>query len=136
MNLQLSQNNDNVVRRFLNSDNTNDDFSFETYSPASVANCFGEDPNIGTPCTHNIRMTGPATCRWNYTCDYSPNRFPQYIWKAECPESSHPIFYPVPTLTVETQGGTGCLPFTEANTVYRWGQEKVAVACACTSSQQ
>ncbi len=136
--LGLSQNTANNFARVINSEQTSEDFFFEAYSLGSVASCLGSDPNAGSPCTHNFRMAGSPlpTCRWNYTCDYSPNRFPQYIWKAECMHSAHPIFYSIPTLTLESDGESGCLPFTRVKPVYRWGLQKVPVACSCTGSNQ
>lgn len=112
------------------------DFSFRISSTGSVGDCLGDDPNAGTPCTHHLQMEGDSLprCQWNYTCDYSPNRFPQYLWRAQCADNAHPIFYRIPVLTLEPGTEDGCIPFSSAHAVYRWGMEKVAVACSCNSA--
>lgn len=102
----------------------------------SVEGCLGSNHTVGTACTHNIEMVVSSSCRWNYTCDYSPNRFPQYLWKAECTGSAHPITYSVPILALETERESGCLPFAGGEAVYRWKLEEVTVACTCTNSHQ
>lgn len=129
----------NTAKNFLDTINSvvrHDDFSFEAHRKGSAKSCLDNDPYARSPCSHDIQMAGAdvPTCRWNYTCEYSPNRFPQYLWRAHCAGSAHPIFYKIPTLTLESEGGNDCLPFTGAQTVYRWGLEKVAVACSCANS--
>lgn len=117
----------------------NDDFFFRV---AGARNCSSDDPTNGNPCTQSINMIRPnlPQCSWSYTCDYSPNRFPQYIWKANC--SAQPagyrlqeIFYQLPTLTIESEADAGCPPFQGVNTVYRWGLERIPVACTCIPNQ-
>lgn len=52
-------------------------------------------------------------CRWNYTCDYQPNRFPQYIVQAVCQNSicrACSSFAPV----------SPCLPVRATMEVLRW----------------
>lgn len=134
--LALSQNTADNFQETINSDDRHDSISFELNQRDSVESCLlVDDPNAGSPCTHDFQKTGAGlSCKWNYTCDYNPNRFPQYLWKAECMGSAHPIFYQIPTLTLENKSGSDCLPFTGTQTVYKWGLEKVAVACSCTDS--
>ena len=111
---------------------------FDTSSiNSSLETCLhSRDPNVGTPCTHNLQMVGDPllTCRWNYTCDYSPNRFPQYLWRAQCPDNAQQVFYRIPVLTVTPESEGDCLPFTNTRTVYRWEMEMVAVACTCNTT--
>lgn len=118
----------------------NDDFLFRV---TGARNCSSYDNSTnGNPCTQSINMTGShlPDCSWNYTCDYSPNRFPQYIWKAKCgPQPAgyriQEVYYQLPTLTLESEVEAGCLPFQGANTVYRWGLERIPVACTCVPNQ-
>lgn len=130
LDLLHSQNNPNDFSDAINPDNRHD-FSFEPYAVGSVESCLGSDPNTGSPCTHNIRMEGDnlPSCQWDYTCDYSPNRFPQYLWRAQCTGAAQPIIYHIPTLTLESAREGDCLPFAGTQAVYRWQLEKVAVAC-------
>lgn len=136
LDLALSQNTADDFHETINSAVRHDDFSFEAQHRGSAESCLGSDPNTGSPCTHDFQMTGAdvPSCRWNYTCDYSPNRFPQYLWRAHCMGAAHPIFYKIPTLTLASENGSDCLPFTGTQTVYRWGLEMVAVACSCSDS--
>lgn len=138
LNLALSQNTHYEFARFINSIN-NDDFSFDS-TPLSgpVTTCYGNDFEAGSPCTHSIQMVGGSLprCTWNYTCEYSPRRFPQYLWKAQCatpPQGyrAQEIFYEVPTLTLDSMTETSCLPFQGPEAVYRWDIERVPVACSC-----
>lgn len=140
LNLALSA---NTATKFTGSINSEDnlDFSFDSTPLAdSETNCFGTDAEIGSgsACTHYVEMTGDRlpTCTWNYACDYSPHRFPQYIWKAECNAApsgyrAQPIYYDIPTLTLTSASESGCLPFQEPQAIYSWGIEKVQVACSC-----
>lgn len=119
-------------------------FIFSAVSSISppLETCLSEDssrdPNIGTPCTHNLTMMGVGgalpSCNWNYTCEYSVNRFPQYLWRAQCADNAQPIFYRIPVLTVTPESEGDCLPFTSTNTVYTWRMETVAVACSCNTA--
>ena len=62
-------------------------------------------------------------CRWNYTCDYDKNRIPQYLWKADCNDTtSVAVNYPVPVVKRES-----------CNTQSPWQLviETVPVACTC-----
>lgn len=133
LDLALSQNTADNFCETINSVVRHDDFSYEARATGAAESCLGSDPNAGSPCTQHIQMAGAdvPSCRWSYSCDYSPNRFPQYLWRAQCTGSANPIFYKVPTLTLESQRGSDCLPFTGDQAVYRWGLEKVAVACTC-----
>ncbi len=113
------------------SSGNNLDYDFQPYGPAG---CSSND----TPCTQSIHMAGSnlPNCSWNYTCDYSPNRFPQYIWMANCasaPPGYRPqeIYYLIPTLVIED----GCLPFQRADVVYKWVQKRVPVACTCIATE-
>ena len=135
LNLDESRNTRETFRQHINSDNSNMDFSFDYFSPLpNLANC--NDPSgelVRSPCNHGFRMGGsrlPA-CTWNYTCDYSPNRFPQNIWRAECPPEAHEIIYPIPVLTRNVETADGCLPFVGAEAVYTWSLAKMPVACSC-----
>lgn len=97
------------------------------------------DMDSGSPCTKFVKMTPEENlpnCTWNYTCDYSPHRFPQYIWRAQCasaPEGyrAQPIYYEIPTLTLKNDTNSGCLHFQDPQAVYSWKMERVQVACTC-----
>ena len=139
LNLGRSENSAGEFARKMSSDQ-NQDYFFDSISlPGMVRNCFGSEQsaNTGSPCTDFIRMDGAGKpgCTWNYTCDYSPNRFPQYIWRANCAEApdkyrSQEVFYEIPTLMYNSEGSS-CLPFINPVTTYTWTMEKVAVACVC-----
>ena len=138
INLQQSINNPTDFARFIHS-NDNEDFSFDATN-LSPSRCLPTQRETGTPCTQSVVMVGEnhPTCTWNYTCNYSPNRFPQYIWKAQCATAPdgyriHAINYLIPILKLESEVGADCLPFQGANTVYRWGIEEVPVACVCVA---
>lgn len=130
LSLDQSRNTPDTFRQHINSDDNNMDFAFDSFSPsANLADCSRE----GSPCTLGFRMGGarmPA-CTWNYTCNYSPNRFPQYIWRAECAPGAHQIIYPIPVLTKNVETAEDCLPFVGAQAVYTWSLEEVPVACSC-----
>lgn len=142
INLALSANTAIEFARNINSEN-NEDYSFDsTPLEDSATTCYETNAEIGSgsACTNYVEMTGEddrlPTCRWNYTCDYSPHRFPQYIWRAECdtPPSGYraqPIYYDIPILTLKPDSDSGCLPFQEPQAVYSWGLEQVQVACSC-----
>ena len=72
-------------------------------------------------CTRATRMLNKALrpfnrnatgfCRWNYTCSYQPNRFPQYLVQAVCQNSNCHACSPI----VST-----CLPVRASMEVLRW----------------
>jgi hypothetical protein len=89
--------------------------------------------------SQHAQLIGQA-CRWNYTCDYNPHRFPAYIFHAHCinshwiahdpsshppitPKHCRPVYYPVPILY-----STGCNPLTSKKK-WEWRQEPISVAC-------
>lgn len=113
----------------------NPDYFFESNGTAGCS-------NNDTPCSQFIKMVPENSplpiCSWIYTCDYSPNRFPQYIWRANCTDTTtcQEVYYQIPTLTLHSEvEDDDCLPFQRADTVYTWGQEMVAVACTSKASQ-
>lgn len=133
MNLDQSRNTPDTFRQHINSDDNNMDFSFDSFSLRPNLTGCSDRNTIGSPCNLGFRMGGgrlPA-CTWNYTCNYSPNRFPQYIWRAVCAPGAHEIIYPIPVLTKNVETADDCLPFVGAQAVYAWSLEKVPVACSC-----
>ena len=54
-------------------------------------------------------------CRWNYTCDYQPNRFPQYIVQAVCQNSVCRACSTYPAAPFSP-----CLPVRATMEVLRW----------------
>jgi hypothetical protein len=139
MDLSASQNTATEFADDINSVERQDSApSFDIFPvPEGAArSCLGNNTNR-VPCDLRLQMPTdpdtPSACRWNYTCDYSKSRFPQYLWKAQCTGNAHPIFYRVPVLTLQPGSETGCLPFTSDHAVYRWEIEMVPVACSCTA---
>lgn len=134
---------ENSAHEFVQSINSfdNNDYSFDSaLLPGDISDCYGRNPAEGLPCTHYIRMSARNNlpmCTWNYTCNYSSHRFPQYIWEAQCDTAPlgyryQEIFYDIPTLTVSSRGnGSNCLPFRDDDAVYRWNTERIVVACVC-----
>lgn len=138
LNLVMSQNSANSFAMLINSENNGDFTFYNTRLEDPVTRCIA-DAEEGSPCTNHVVMEGERQplCTWNYTCDYSPHRFPQYIWKAKCDTAPpgyrpQPIYYNIPTLTVTSSSQGGCLPFQDPEAIYRWGMERVEVACSCT----
>lgn len=139
INLAESENSAGHFAQKINSD-TNRDYLFDSISlPGAVRNCYGseETASTGSPCTDYIRMDGDhlPTCTWNYTCNYSPNRFPQYIWEAQCAQAPagyrhQKVYYNIPILTYSS-AGSNCLPFKNPEATYTWGLQRIVVACAC-----
>lgn len=140
LNLVESENLAGEFVRDINPSQSSDYFFDSICLPGAVRNC-EQSADTGSPCTHYVRMNGDHQphCRWNYTCDYSPNRFPQYIWRANCAEApdeyrSHEVFYEIPTLKYNSEEPR-CLPFKNPGTIYTWKMEKVAVACVCVPQE-
>lgn len=134
MNLAESE---NRAHEFANSiDPGSDDYSFDTTNlPGNLRDCF--DSESGSPCTHYIAINGNIpNCTWTYSCNYSANRFPQYMWWAQCAPPprgyrAQKVYYTVPTLTLSTESSLDCLPFHDPRAVYKWSKERVPVACVC-----
>ena len=141
LDLTKSVNTANKFSHEISTEEEDPDFLFASARLGdSVSSCYGteEEASTGSACTNFVNMTGPRQpgCTWNYTCDYSAHRFPQYIWKAECATApsgyrAHPIYYEIPTLTLNPTNDSGCLHFQEPQAVYRWELEKVQVGCTC-----
>lgn len=133
----------NTITEFVRNINNDDSYTFQrTPLTGPVRDCYGSDPNAGSPCTDYIEMEGERRpkCTWNYTCDYSPNRIPQYLWRARCDKAppgyrEQEILYEIPTLTLTSASEHGCLPFYESHATYKWDLETVTVACACIPTE-
>lgn len=139
LNLRQSENSAGQFAQKISS-NQNRDYLFDSISlPGPVRGCYGSEQNAktGSPCTNFIRMDGTRlpNCMWNYTCNYSPNRFPQYIWEAQCAQAPHgyrsqEVYYRIPTLVYSSEG-SNCLPFKSPEATYTWRMQRVVVACVC-----
>jgi len=101
--------------------------------------------------TRQSTTYGTPLCSWNYMCHYNRNRIPQYLWQADCPNSSPPteltsgrtadcqectvyectpIYYKIPVLTLESNP-QNCNPFSLQEAVWSWELKEVPVACSC-----
>ena len=139
LNLAKAENTADKFARVVNNFPRNRDVIFDSTSSPGVSSCFGNDPSTGSPCSEYVEMSANThiKCNWNYRCDYSANRFPQYIWRAECGQApagyrSQEVFYEISTLNLSSES-TECIPFHESQVVYKWMLEKVAVACVCVA---
>ena len=142
LNINLGNTRNNAVTFASHiSSSSNNDYFFDPVS--SSTNCVN-DAAAGSPCTDRVQMVKSnqnLMCSWNYTCDYSPDRFPQYIWKAQCPRDIpgyqiHEVYYHMPVLTYTStgSGSADCIPFKTPGATYTWSMLTVPVACTCVAS--
>ena len=101
--------------------------------------------------TRQSRFEGTPLCSWDYTCDYNRNRIPQYLWQADCSNSSPPteltsgatagctectvyectpVYYKIPVLTLDSNP-RNCNPFSLQDAVWSWELKDIPVACSC-----
>lgn len=141
MNLNLNES-ENTAYNFAPKINSpeNEHYTFEGTPLPNQIRCSNSSTE-GSPCSDYIKMANHSlptnTCTWNYTCDYSPRRFPQYLWTAQCapPPTGYraqKVYYEIPTLTfVGEEIGSECLPFRHPEATYKWKLHEIVVACIC-----
>jgi len=122
--------------------------------PLYEENCSSDSSDV---CRCNLTRQpttyGTPLCSWNYTCDYNRNRIPQYLWQADCSNSSppteltrvsgatadcqectvyecEPINYKIPVLMLESNP-RNCNPFSLQEAVWSWEIKEIPVACSC-----
>jgi len=127
--------------------------------PLYEENCSSDSSDV---CRCNLTRQsttyGTPLCSWNYTCDYNRNRIPQYLWQADCSNSSppteltrvsgatadcqectvyecEPINYKIPVLMLESNP-RNCNPFSLQEAVWSWEIKEIPVACSCNNLQQ
>ena len=125
---------------------------FHNIVPLYSKNCNSNGTDV---CSCNLTRQsttyGTPLCSWNYTCDYNRNRIPQYLWQADCSNSSPPteltsgrtadcaectvyectpIYYKIPVLTLESNP-QNCNPFSLQEAVWSWELKEIPVACSC-----
>ncbi len=132
---------------------TDSSYYYEPMRNSSLTSCVSSVES-GSACTQHIvtrgsrrPMCGPGNqCDgWNYTCNYSSNRFPQYIWEVQCPPSTSPgikvqtVYYSMPVLIYTPNGSINtsadCTPFKNLGTLYTWSMQRVPVACTWVAVQ-
>ena len=122
--------------------------------PLYQENCNSNGSDVcGCNLTRQPRIEGTPLCSWDYKCDYNRNRIPQYLWQADCSNSSPPteltsgatagctectvyectpIYYKIPVLTLQLDSNPqNCNPFSLQEAIWLWELKEIPIACSC-----